>query len=96
MREVFRGFSLEAVSKQISPHPSKCSKPGNHYYFFVDFGSKEEAEEAVMAVDGTMMWWGGKVSVNFAKAGGESKRLLREQYPESNVKAMEVAFASWK
>ena len=36
MRELFRNFNVQAVSKVIWPHPSTKHKPGDHHYCFVD------------------------------------------------------------
>ncbi|KAM0273722.1 hypothetical protein ACHAPA_001295 [Fusarium lateritium] len=41
-----------AIGKRITPHESKRKTPGNHYYCFVDFETKEEATSAAEAFDG--------------------------------------------
>jgi hypothetical protein len=60
----------EAITKLISPHPSKRFEPGNHYYLFVDFATVEEASAAQIALDGQEGPWGGKVRLG--RARGES------------------------
>lgn len=40
-----------AIGKRITPHLSTRTKPGNHHYCFVDFGSQEEAERAMAATN---------------------------------------------
>ena len=77
MQAVFEGFNIKSVSKIISPHPSKVSEPGNHFYLFVDLASSEEAEKAIEALDGKEMEWGGKLRVN--RARGENKKVVKEQ-----------------
>jgi hypothetical protein len=76
MHALFEGFEVKSVSKMISPHPSKTSEPGNHYYLFVDLASTEEAGRAMEALDGKEMEWGGRLRVNRAK--GENKKVVRE------------------
>lgn len=76
MYSIFEGFEVTAVSKQISPHPSKASEAGNHFYLFVDLASIEEAGRAMDALDGKEMEWGGRLRVNRAK--GENKKVVRE------------------
>ncbi|CRG89009.1 6-phosphofructo-2-kinase [Talaromyces islandicus] len=66
----FNGYNIEAVSKLISPHPSKRFEAGDHYYLFVDFASADEATAAQAALDGQDGPWGGKIRVG--KARGES------------------------
>ncbi|OKL61857.1 hypothetical protein UA08_03045 [Talaromyces atroroseus] len=66
----FKGYNVEAITKLISPHPSKRFEPGNHYYLFVDFASVEEAAAAQVALDGQEGPWGGKVRLG--RARGES------------------------
>lgn len=62
----------EAVSRLISPHPSKRFEAGDHYYLFVDFASADEATAAQAALDGQDGPWGGKIRVG--KARGESSK----------------------
>lgn len=76
MQALFAGFKITAVSKIISPHPSK--PPGNHFYLFVDFTSSEEANGAIEALNDKPAPWGGKVIVNSAEGGG--KKVIREQF----------------
>lgn len=66
----FKGYNVEAITKLISPHPSKRFEPGNHYYLFVDFVTVEEASAAQIALDGQEGPWGGKVRLG--RARGES------------------------
>lgn len=76
MQAMFEGFEVKSISKMISPHPSKASEPGNHYYLFVDLATAEEAGRAMEALDGKEMEWGGRLRVNRAK--GENKKVVRE------------------
>lgn len=76
MQALFAGFKITAVSKIISPHPSK--PPGNHFYLFVDLTSREEANDAIVALNDKPASWGGKVIVSPAEGGG--KKVVREQF----------------
>jgi hypothetical protein len=73
MRELFAGWEVDAVSKIISPHESKKTEAGNHYYVFVDFKDALEAADAVKKLDGTYKF-GGKLKINHAK-GGQGKKI---------------------
>ncbi|KAH8705969.1 putative ribonucleoprotein [Talaromyces proteolyticus] len=70
IQSFFNGYNVEAVSKLISPHPSKRFESGDHYYLFVDFASADEAAAAQAALDGKDGPWGGKIRVG--RARGES------------------------
>ncbi|KAL1961925.1 hypothetical protein VTN77DRAFT_754 [Rasamsonia byssochlamydoides] len=70
IRNFFKGYNVEAISKLISPHPSKRFEPGNHYYLFVDFASADEASAAMTALNGQEGPWGGKIKIG--KAHGNS------------------------
>ncbi|OCL05748.1 hypothetical protein AOQ84DRAFT_390669 [Glonium stellatum] len=67
IRELFSGFEVVAVSKVISPHESIQSKPGNHFYAFVDFPSSEEADAAAKALNGKLAF-GGRLKVNYSRS----------------------------
>jgi RNA recognition motif-containing protein len=66
IRELFREFRVEAVSKVKSPRENH--RPGNHFYAFVDLESQEEAEEAAKHLNGTVAF-GGRLKVNLASSG---------------------------
>ncbi|KAL1983673.1 hypothetical protein VTN96DRAFT_10102 [Rasamsonia emersonii] len=70
IRNFFKGYNVEAISKLISPHPSKRFEPGNHYYLFVDFASADEASAAKASLNGQEGPWGGKIKIGHAR--GES------------------------
>lgn len=55
-----------AIGKRITPHESTRSMRGNHHYCFVDFHTKEEANDAMRALDGRPIK-GGKLKVSVAK-----------------------------
>lgn len=67
-----------AVSKIISPHPSAAEAPGNHYYLFVDFATKEAADAAVQRFNGADSPWGGKLKVEKARQN-PNRKVIREQ-----------------
>lgn len=71
-----------AVSKLISPHPSKVSEPGNHYYCFVDVPRVEDVDLVIDQLAGKEGSWGGPLRVSRAR-GGERK-VTREQGSTSN------------
>lgn len=52
------GLEVAAVSKIISPHPSKAEEPGNHYYCFVDMHTVEDTDSAVLKLNGVETEWG--------------------------------------
>ncbi|KAL3477620.1 hypothetical protein BJX99DRAFT_225837 [Aspergillus californicus] len=58
LRDFFKGFRIEAISKTICPHYGSYRAPDAPHYAFVDFGSAEEAEAATTALDGTVGPWG--------------------------------------
>ncbi|KZP05948.1 hypothetical protein FIBSPDRAFT_876956 [Athelia psychrophila] len=78
MQALFDGFQITAVSKIISPHPSKAAQPGNHFYLFVDLSSTEEADRAIEALNGMPAPWGGKLTVSGTHGGGV--KVIREQF----------------
>lgn len=84
----------EAVSKLISPHPSKRFDPGDHYYLFVDFASIEEAAAAQTALDGQEGPWGGKLRLG--RARGESTKVSadRQKVPGFRGENVEEAAAT--
>jgi hypothetical protein len=78
-----------AVSKLISPHPSKIVEgaAGNHHYCFVDLERAEDVDLVISKLDGVEGSWGGNLRVNRAREqrerpasdrGGERK-VVREQ-----------------
>ncbi|EEH36401.2 hypothetical protein PAAG_06819 [Paracoccidioides lutzii Pb01] len=85
IRKLFYGFNIEAISKVISPHPSKRSQPGNHYYLFVDLASSEEADRAIEALTGVSAVWGSRVHIN--KARGNSHKPAERDRWEGKGKA---------
>lgn len=78
MQELFAEFTVEAVSKLISPHESKQALPGSHFYCFVDLASTEEAESAMKALDGQQTQWGGNLRVSMAR-DRQDRKVVREQ-----------------
>jgi hypothetical protein len=72
-----------AISKLISPHPSKAELPGHHYFCFVDLVSSEEAEKAMESLNGAAVQWGGKLRVNKARTNGSRKVSEKERWEKS-------------
>ncbi|EQL30828.1 hypothetical protein, variant 2 [Blastomyces dermatitidis ATCC 26199] len=79
IRKLFYGFNIEAISKVISPHPSKRSQPGSHYYLFVDLASSDEADRAIEALSGVSAVWGSRVHINKAR-GNSHKPAERDRW----------------
>ena len=70
IRELFKGYEVQVVSKLVSPHASKQTKGGNHYYCFVDLASREDADRAIAALNGLDKWnWDIIVSRSTAISG---------------------------
>lgn len=70
IRDLFKGYNVEVVGKQISPHPSVQEDPGNNYYCFVDLASEQEASHAIRTLNGIKKWnWKIKVSRTKTKSG---------------------------
>ncbi|KAE8145651.1 hypothetical protein BDV25DRAFT_164152 [Aspergillus avenaceus] len=63
----FKDYKLENISKLFTPHPAKRFEPGDHYYLFVDFGSVEEAQSAMNALNGQEGPWGASIRVQRAR-----------------------------
>ncbi|KAE8408951.1 major facilitator superfamily domain-containing protein [Aspergillus pseudonomiae] len=69
----FKDYKLENVSKLFTPHPAKRFEPGDHYYLFVDFGSVEEAQSAMNALNGQEGPWGNPIRVQRARGETNSE-----------------------
>jgi len=69
IRELFEGFDFIAIGKRITPHAATQEKPGNHHYCFVDFVSADEAQRAMLAVNGRVApgGQGGRLRVSQAR-----------------------------
>ncbi|EXJ80087.1 hypothetical protein A1O3_08373 [Capronia epimyces CBS 606.96] len=79
------GITPTAVSKLISPHPSKVAggEPGDYYYCFVDLARAEDVETVIEKLAGAQGSWGGNLRVGRAREqrerGGPERKVLREQ-----------------
>ncbi|CAF9942587.1 MAG: hypothetical protein ALECFALPRED_009829 [Alectoria fallacina] len=84
VRELFKGYSVEAVSKVVIPRtPALGDRSAwNHRYLFVDFSTTEEADRAAKATNGRQAW-GVKIRVQPAKLDsqkpGEREAWNQEQ-----------------
>ncbi len=67
------GLTPTAVSKMISPHPSKASEPGNHYYCFVDLANNDEVQVAINELNGREVEDWGAIKVNRARDNRDRK-----------------------
>ncbi|KAG8156900.1 hypothetical protein KVR01_013313 [Diaporthe batatas] len=65
VQNLLDGFSIVAISKRITPHPSTQTKPGNHHYCFVDFETKADAEAAIRLLNGRAIP-GGRLRLSMA------------------------------
>ncbi|KAK0630241.1 hypothetical protein B0T17DRAFT_490185 [Bombardia bombarda] len=98
IRELFAGYDIIAIGKRITPHPSTRDKPGNHHYCFLDFGSREEAERAVSALNGQVTPMG-SLRVYIARGAAPPRRadegtgsgdiIRRTQSPRERVARLE-------
>jgi hypothetical protein len=87
IQQIFQsgGFEVAAVSKIISPHPSKAEEPGNHYYCFVDMHTVEDTDAAAQKLNGIETEWGplrvghAKGTQNTNKGGLQTRGLARER-----------------
>ena len=79
MRDLFKDWPIEAVSKIISPHPSTYGKPGEHHYCFVDLPTSEIAEQAARALNNTKGPHGGPYKISVATHSYPGK-VVREQF----------------
>ncbi|KAL2068501.1 hypothetical protein VTL71DRAFT_14838 [Oculimacula yallundae] len=66
IRQLFKGYNIQTISKPISAHESTKDFPGNHNYIFVDLGSAEEAKIAAQKID-RFYKWGGNLKVSISK-----------------------------
>ncbi|KIW99499.1 uncharacterized protein Z518_11238 [Rhinocladiella mackenziei CBS 650.93] len=77
------GIAPMAVSKLISPRPSKAGEPGNHHYCFVDLERAEDVDIVIEKLDGKEGRWDGTLRVNRAKEhrerGAQDRKVIREQ-----------------
>ncbi|TVY44041.1 Multiple RNA-binding domain-containing protein [Lachnellula subtilissima] len=70
IRKLFQDYDVQVISKLVSPHKSKQADPGNHYYCFIDLGSREDADRAMAALNGLDKWnWNIVVSRSTAISG---------------------------
>ncbi|KAJ3865157.1 hypothetical protein EV359DRAFT_63400 [Lentinula novae-zelandiae] len=78
VRDIFKGYELEAISKRITPNPPR---PGNNYYVFVDFVRAQDAARAVKVFNGKRAL--GSV-LRVSHATGNSRKVdERERWAEN-------------
>ncbi|KAK2759505.1 hypothetical protein FQN54_002984 [Arachnomyces sp. PD_36] len=99
--KIFDGFTVEAISKMISPTTPSRPKFGYGYYLFVDFPSVEEATAAMKAVDGKESPWGGTLmvdkSTNFSRKVEEREFWIRENSgTEGKSNSRKSDLQSWR
>ena len=71
IRDLFRDFRVEAVSRVLAPSEEVH---GSKYYAFVDLYTAEDAANAIEKLDGIKMW-GTELAVNMAS--GRPKKALK-------------------
>ena len=98
MQELFgsEGFEITAVSKMISPHPSKASEPGNHYYCFVDMANQYDMERAIEALNGREVEGWGAIRVNRARDNRDRKPRQYDGERRSNGPRGEESGSGWR
>ncbi|KAL2391787.1 hypothetical protein ABEF92_000918 [Exophiala dermatitidis] len=90
-----------AVSKLISPHPSKVvgGEPGNHYYCFVDLERAEDVDVVIEKLAGAQGSWGGAVRVGRAREQrerGPDRKVVREQGLRNDGERKPFETGSWR
>ena len=97
MQQLFEGFELTAVSKIISPHPSKAEEPGNHHYLFVDMASTDDASAAIEKLASKESPWGGQLKIGRAK-DNRDRKVVREQSGSGSERPEGRAsgFSTWR
>lgn len=79
MRELFQGFDIQAVSKRVLPAHRNSDIPATgQCYCFVDLPSAEEAQKALLELDGELTPYGGAYKVNVAYHQ-QDRKVCREQ-----------------
>jgi RNA recognition motif-containing protein len=79
MRQLFNGYSLQAVSKRILPaHRNMAIAATGQCYCFVDLSSATDAEDAMAALNGTPTPYSGWYRINIA-TDQRDRKVCREQ-----------------
>ncbi|KAI6891769.1 hypothetical protein KC318_g16149 [Hortaea werneckii] len=87
MRVLFQTWTIEAVSKIISPSEARRQHPGSHYFCFVDLSTKEEAKSAIVALDGQPNPYGGQYKIKLAMPSKtKPTKVIREQMLSRGLK----------
>ncbi|KAI0130999.1 RNA-binding domain-containing protein [Daldinia grandis] len=71
IRELFKDFQVEAISKRVTAHESVRARPGHHDFCFVDFVTPEQAQAAKDTTNGRL-FRDGRLKVSFAS--GRSRK----------------------
>ena len=77
MRELFKEYDVQAVSKMVSLYWIQKSDPGDHHYCFVDMTTVHDADHAAAAINGLVSPDGWKCRV--FKTTKKPSKLVREQ-----------------
>lgn len=80
MRHLFSGFNIQAVSKRVLPRYSTSVNTAleGRCYCFVDLPSSQEAEDAIVALDGRPTCYGGAYKIKIAHSQ-QDRKVCREQ-----------------
>ncbi|KAF2436469.1 RNA-binding domain-containing protein [Tothia fuscella] len=92
---LFEGFTVEAISKFISPRdsPTAVKDPnGHHYYCFVDLATSDEVDAAIDALNGIEVF-GGKIKVSRAKQGDSRKVDERKNFDRERGQSIDEGAA---
>jgi len=77
MQDLFEGFNIQAVSKQVVP--ASLDEPSTgHCFCFVDFATAEEAKAAMAQLNGAPTPYSGKYRIKLARDQG-TRKVCREQ-----------------
>ncbi|KAL3490241.1 hypothetical protein BJX62DRAFT_142466 [Aspergillus germanicus] len=89
LREFFKDFVVEAISKTICPHYSDRRAPETPHYAFVDFATAEEAARAIEKLDGAVGPWGTIMRLTPANRDWDAR-------PEPPRKPLPEGTMSWR
>ncbi|KAL2831416.1 hypothetical protein BDW59DRAFT_157844 [Aspergillus cavernicola] len=67
LREFFKNYHVEAISKTVCPHYAGHRAPETPHYAYVDFITAEQAEAVIWALNGTVGPWGTVLTLSKAE-----------------------------
>ena len=98
MRQLFNGYSIQAVSKRVLPaHRNMAIAGTGQCYCFVDLPTAAEAEDAMAALNGTPTPYGGLYRLHIAY-DQQDRKVCREQlgFGRANVTGKRNLDRNWR